>query len=76
MQFNLNVTPATLLNFGGTAQKEIMDFRICVGISFKSSTQVVSNLGQERSVLTFIHMMLQCPLRCCATCIGIVLDKC
>ena len=23
MQFNLNVTPVTLLNFGGTAQKEI-----------------------------------------------------
>ena len=45
MQFDLNVTPETLLNFGGTAQKEIMDFHICVGISFKSSTQVVSNLG-------------------------------
>ena len=48
MQLNLNVTPATLLNFGGTAQKEIMDFHICVAISFKSSMRVVSNLGQER----------------------------
>ena len=76
MQLNLNGTPATLLNFGGTAQKEIMDFHICVGISFKSSSRVVSNLGQERSVPTFIHMMLQCALRCCATCIGTVLDKC
>ena len=25
VQFNLNVTPVTLLNFGGTAQKEIRD---------------------------------------------------
>ena len=69
MQFNLNVTPVTLLNFGGTAQKEIE-------ISFQSSWRVVSNLGQERSALNFIHMMLQCALRCCATCIGTVLDKC
>ena len=69
MQFNLNVTPATLLNFGGTAQKEI---EIC----FQSLWRVVSNLGQERLVPTFIHMMLQCPLKCCATCIGTVLDKC
>ena len=75
MQFNLNVTPATFLNFGGTGKKEIMEFHICVGISFKSSTQVVSNLGQERLVPTFIHMMLQCALRCCATCIGTVFDK-
>ena len=76
MQFNLNVTPATLLNFGGTTQKEIMDFHICVGISFKSTSRVDSNLGQERLVPTFIHMMLHCALRCCATCIGIVLNKC
>ena len=76
MQFNLNVTPATLLNFGGTAQKEIMDFHICVGISFMSSSQAVSNHGQEWLVPTFIHMMLQCALRCCATCIGTILNKC
>ena len=38
MQFNLNVTPVTLLNFGGTAQKEI---EIC----FHCSCRVVSNLG-------------------------------
>ena len=38
MQFNLNVTPVTLLNFGGTAQKEI---EIC----FQCSCRVVSNLG-------------------------------
>ena len=62
MQFNLNVTPATLLNFGGTAQKES---EIC----FKSSLRVVSNLG-------LIHMMVQCALRCCATCFGTILDKC
>ena len=43
MQFNLNVTPVTLLNFGGTAQKEI---EIC----FQSWWRVVSNLG-------LIHMM-------------------
>ena len=29
MQFNLNVTPATLLNFGGTAQKEIEISYMC-----------------------------------------------
>ena len=62
MQFNLNVTPVNLLNFGGTAQKEI---EIC----FKSTSRVVSNLG-------LIHMMVQCALRCCATSIGTVLDKC
>ena len=55
MQFNLNGTPVTLLNFGGTTQKEIMDFHICVGISFKSSSRVVLNLG-------LIHMMC-CVLR-------------
>ena len=38
MQFNLNVTPVTLLNFGGTAQKEI---EIC----FHCSCRVFSNLG-------------------------------
>ena len=76
MQFNLNGTPTTLLNFGRTTQKEIMDFHICVGISLKSSSRAVSNLGQEMSVPTFIHMMVQCALRCCATCIGTVLDKC
>ena len=62
MQFNLNVTPVTLLNFGGTAQKDI---EIC----FQSLWQVISNLG-------LIHMMVQCALRCFATCIGTVLDKC
>ena len=62
MQFNLNVTPVTLLNFGGTAQKEI---EIC----FQSSWRVVSNLG-------LIHMMVQCAFGCCATCFGTVLDKC
>ena len=29
MQFNLNATPATLLNFGGTAQKEIEISYMC-----------------------------------------------
>ena len=48
MQFNLNVTPVTLLNFGGTAQKEI---EIC----FQSSWRVVSNLGLN-------HMM--CSVLC------------
>ena len=62
MQFKLNVIPATLLNFGGTAQKEI---EIC----FQSSCGVISNLGH-------IHMMVQCALRCCATCFGAVLNKC
>ena len=52
--------------------KRRSDFHICVEICFKSSSRVVSNLGQERSVPTFIHMMLQCALRCCATCIGTV----
>ena len=56
--------------------KRRSDFHICVGISLKSSSRAVSNLGQERSVPTLIHMMLQCALRCCATCIGTVLDKC
>ena len=74
MPFNLNVTPATLLNFGGTARRS--DFHICVGISFKSSSRAISNLGQEMSVPTFIHMMLQCALICSTTCIGTVLDKC
>ena len=50
-------------------------FHICVGICFHSSSRAVSNLGQERSVPSFIHMMLQCALRCCATCIGTVLNK-
>ena len=74
MQYNLNVTPTILLNFGGTAQKEIMDFHICVGISFKSSTRVVSNLGHERSVLAFFHMILHCTFICCATCTVLLLD--
>ena len=29
-----------------------------------------------KSWSTFIHMMVQCALRCCATFIGTVLDKC
>ena len=43
MQFNLNVTPVTLLNFGGTAQKEI---KIC----FQPSWRVVSNLGLNHMI--------------------------
>ena len=43
MQFNLNVTPVTLLNFGGTAQKEI---EIC----FQCSCRVVSNLGLNHMI--------------------------
>ena len=62
VQLNLNVTPVTLLNFGGTAQKEI---EIC----FQPSWWVVSNLG-------LVHMMVQCALRYCATCIGTILNKC
>ena len=30
----------------------------------------------ERLVQAFIHMIVQCALRCCATCIGTVLNKC
>ena len=52
------------------------DCHICVGISFNSSSRVVSNHGQKSSVPNSIHMMLWCAFRCCATCIGIVLDKC
>ena len=62
MQFNLNVTPVTLLNFGGTAQKEI---EIC----FQSSWRVVSKCWSHPHDV-------QCALRCCATCFGIVLNKC
>ena len=43
MQFNLNVTPVTLLNFGGTTQKEI---EIC----FHCSCRVVSNLGLNHMI--------------------------
>ena len=43
MQFNVNVTPATLLNFGGIAQKEI---EIC----FQCSCRVVSNLGLNHMI--------------------------
>ena len=49
MQFNLNVTPVTMLNFGGTAQKEIeifiyvLDFVQIVHLScFKSLSRKVS----------------------------------
>ena len=36
----------------------------------------LSSLPHERSVPAFIHMIVQCALRCCATCIGTVLNKC
>ena len=49
--------------------KRRSDFHICVEISFRFSSHVVSNLG-------LIHMMVQCALRCCATCFGTILDKC
>ena len=64
MQFNLNVTPASrlLCLILVELHKRRLDFHICVGICFQSSSRAVSNLGQERSVLTFIHMMLQCAL--------------
>ena len=49
MQLNLNVTPATLLNFGGTAQKEIeisymcWDFlQVLLTSYFKSWSRMVS----------------------------------
>ena len=37
--------------------KRRFDFHICVGICVQSSSRAVSNLGQERSVPTSIHMM-------------------
>ena len=38
--------------------------------------RILSCPSHERSVQAFIHMIVQCALRCCATCIGTVLDKC
>ena len=35
-----------------------------------------SCVRHDRLVLAFIHMIVQCVLRCCATCIGTVLNKC
>ena len=35
-----------------------------------------SCVRHDRLVLSFIHMIVQCALRCCATCIGTVLNKC
>ena len=32
--------------------------------------------SHERSLQAFIHMIVQCALRCCATCIGTILNKC
>ena len=38
--------------------------------------RILSCLSHERSVQAFIHMIVQCALRCCATCFGTVLNKC
>ena len=38
--------------------------------------RILSCPSHERSVQAFIHMIVQCALRCCATCIGTVLNKC
>ena len=38
--------------------------------------RILSWWSQERSVQAFIHMIVQCALRCCATCIGTALNKC
>ena len=67
---NLNVTPATLLDFSATAQNMI-GFPIRVG----GFVFYVGHL-MKRSVQAFIHMIVQCALRCCATCIGTILNKC
>ena len=68
---NLNVTPATLLDFRVTAQNEI-GFPIRVG-------RFVFYLGllmkDQYRVQAFIHMFVQCALRCCATCVGTILNK-
>ena len=69
VQFNRNVTPATLLNFGWTTQKEIGFPYMCWEISFKSSSRVVPNLGRLSSTRCSV-------LWDCATFIGTVLDKC
>ena len=37
---------------------------------------ILSWCSHERSVQAFIHMIVQCALRCCATCIGTILNKC
>ena len=34
-----------------------------------------SCVRHDRLVLAFIHMIVQCVLRCCATCIGTILNK-
>ena len=63
-------TRNTLLDFSATAQNEI-GFPIRVGkfVFYRCRSH-------ERSVQPFIHMIVQCALRCCATCIGTVLNKC
>ena len=51
MQFNLNVTPATLLNFGGTAQKEIGFFIYVLGVCSNPPLelfQILVKKGQYR----------------------------
>ena len=63
-------TRNTLLDFSATAQNEI-GFPIRVGRFVFYHCR-----SHERSVQAFIHMIVQCALRCCATCIGTVLNKC
>ena len=38
--------------------------------------RILSCPSHERSVQAFIHMIVQCALRCCATCSGTILNKC
>ena len=63
-------TRNTLLDFSATAQNEI-GFPIRVGrfVFYRC-------WSHERSVQAFIHMIVQYALRCCANCIGTVLNKC
>ena len=61
-------TRNNLLDSSATAQNEI-GFHIRFG-------RFVFYYGRLMKVQAFIHMIVQCALRCCATCIGSVLNKC
>ena len=75
MQFNLNVTPATLLNFGGTAQKEIGFSYVCWDFIQIVLPSCFKSWSRKVSIEFDPHDGAVC-FRCCATCIGTVLDKC
>ena len=64
MQFNMNVTPATLLNFGGTAKKEIgfsdmcWDFvQILLSSYFKSWSRKVSTDFHPHDAVVCFEML-------------------